>query len=285
MMKKLRKDLESIKDELGIDLEKEYYADALWRHFARMTLLSTKQCLSFFEETAAMGLGDPLSDDEIAAVEEVKAEAAEILGRDSAKSWHDDQAIIEEFHLQRFGHLDHLMLLPACGTSAREMLAHHLDWSLRTYFEQVRREAEVRDIREALEAVCGAPVCLHVPSPFGMFHELSTCFRTPQFRDGTMGKGLELLYPPRTIDEALLEKTIVLEAGWREEEALPWSESQREQFENAKKQVETLELRWKIRERKGESDIERLVPTAPGVRELFEVLRDRHRVRPPRSRG
>jgi hypothetical protein len=100
-----------------------------------------------------------------------------------------------------------------------------------------------------------------------------------------MGKGLELLYPPRTFDEALLEKTIVLEAGWREEEALPWSESQREQFKYAKKQVETLQLRWKIRERKGESDIERLVPTAPGVRELFEVLRDRHRVRPPRSRG
>jgi len=243
----MRKELEMIKDDLGIDLKRDDYAAALWRHSARVTLLSTKRAISFFEETGAMGLGEPLDSEDIAYIEKVRAEATKVLGKDSPASWRDDQATIEEYHLQRYGHLDHLQNLPASGYSAREMCAHYANWRLRPIREWARRKEERRTAREALEVVCGAPVRLHSPGYVMGMWSGGTEFK-PEFADGEMGYAFKVLYPSEDFPEHDIRSTVVLDLNWSEDDKLPWSERHRNRslYEREAKKIEALVRRWLI---------------------------------------
>jgi len=274
----MRKDLEMIKNDLGIDLKRDDYVAALWRHFARVTLLSTERALALFAETEAMDLGEPLDSDDVANIEEVQAEATEVLGKDSPAKWRDDQVTIEEFHLQRYGHLDHLKYLPSSGYSALEMLAHYLEWSLRPHFEKVRREGEVREVKEPLEAVCGPPVRLHNLSNAPIDYKLSPYCFTPQFRDGTIGYGLEYLYALEEHLDQLDQPIIILNPDWSEDDKSPESDRNRKHYDRAVKKLEALEHREHIRDMRGDSILDGMVPSAPGLVEFFEALGSRRRL-------
>jgi hypothetical protein len=264
------KDLENIKSDTGINLERDDYVAALNRHLARFMLTSEKYFAENRKLEEELNLCDPLTEDDEAFNEEGKAFARALLGTDTPEKWKADQITIEEYHLQKYGHLDYLMNLPACGHTKKQLLDHNQDWRLNKFLEWKRREEERRNARETLEKVCGQPVRLY-PMREQAMSGLTEWVYEPQFFDGIKHSCFRILYPCEDFPELDRKSTIILDPDWREEEHHYWPRMTSPlwryyEFHEAK--VAELKRKWRRRDLRGQTTYLVLTPTVPGLIEL-----------------
>jgi len=276
---KMRKEIESIKRDAKINLERDDYVAALNRQLARFGLIPNEDFFpkkKAIERRMAMNkdydVCRPPTEDREFSIDESNTKARALLEEDTFEKWRADQITIEKYHLQNYGHLNYLVNLPACGGTKREMVAQLEKWDEHRFQEWQRRKKERRQTREALEKDCGLPVRLH-PIREHVDPESMPLKYRPQFRDGAIGHEFQELYPWNDFREYDGTSTVVLDPNWSEDENQysPKNTSPLHRYyEIHTAKVAELKLQWHRRDLRGQTIWPILYISVPGLVELVQ---------------
>ena len=197
----MKRQIAWIKREANIDFEKQAYEDATERHWNRLRRMHLSRLIN--DKKRARGKrgydGDKfMSEMEIA---QRQSELDRALTGDTPEIWRKDQATIEAYHLENYGHLDRAKRFEAYGADEDEMRSHHVGLLLEGVREAEEQPAEAPIEAEYVERPREKPVRLH-PSFLGpiyggtdpQFASIGN-FYTPEFADGRKDHDLAQFYP------------------------------------------------------------------------------------------
>jgi hypothetical protein len=204
----IKRDLSRIKRAANIDFTRQAYEEALERHLHRLDTVTYVEFIR--DEKRALRKGtinddddEPLTEEDIAQAE---SEIAAAKANDTPQQWRQDQATIENYHLEKFGHLSNAKRLKAFGGNHKEMWRHYM-----TLYTEGVREADIqssgpsiggeleRDRREK-------PVRLHPemnrlsPEFEAILGPQKLCY-TPEYADGAKHPELAHNYPYKDFPE------------------------------------------------------------------------------------
>jgi hypothetical protein len=135
-------------------------------------------------------------------IEELERDLDAALAEDTPEKWREDQATIENYHLERYGHLNFAERLEAFGADKKAMWKHSL-----ALLREGVREAEEQLTESAVgdtppTKLCEKPVRLH-PDPshhgkeFAILLGITEFYYTPEFADGRKDRNFARFFPYR----------------------------------------------------------------------------------------
>lgn len=190
----MKRQIARIKREANIDFEKQAYEDATERHWNRLNRMHLTWLIN--DKKRARGKrgydGDKfISEKEIA---QRQSELDRALTGDTPEIWRKDQATIEAYHLENYGHLDRAKRFEAFGADEDEMRSHHVDLLLEEVREAEEQPAEAPIDAKLVEPSREKPVRLHPSVPW-LQNANMKLYYTPEFAGGRMDEELSLFYP------------------------------------------------------------------------------------------